>query len=416
MTDSAPPIAPPRARRVTGRHKLLAAALTILLIAAVYTVLAPPGGTISVTAHFTRTTGLYVGDDVRLMGVRTGAVTGIDPQGDTVAVRMRIDADNKVAAHARALIVSHSLVSARFVQLTPPIDHGPALADGAVIPIGRTAVPIEWNEMTEQVGALADDLGPATDGSGTDDGGPLGHVIDAADDALDDTGPSLRSTLDSLRDAMTTLSRGSDDLTGTVRNLQVFATALRDSQGRIEDFHSTMATASDVLADNDDDLHETLDTLDTTLDSVTGFVRDNRDAAATAAEQLADTTGTLAAQRDDLAQILHVAPTALANLENMYQPAHNAVVSALALSNFAHPRNFLCSAIAAAENVGARQGAQLCVDYFGPILQALTMDYPPIASNPTRGVTARPGHLVDSPPGYGGDGAPDGTGPDGEGH
>lgn len=398
MTDTTSPHGRPRSGHVTTGHRLLATALSIMLIAGVYLVIAPPGTGIEVTAHFSRTTGLYVGDDVRLMGVPAGTITRVEPQGETVGVEMRIETDAKIAADAHALIVSQSLVSARFVQLTPPIEDGPALADGAVIPIERTAVPIEWNEMTEQLGTLADDLGPAPGPGPEDDRGPLGRVIDSADEALHGTGTQLRSTLDSLTEAMDTMSRGSGDLSGTVRNLQVFASALRSSEQRIEEFHSTMAAVSEVLSLNDDDVYGALDTLDAALDEIADFIRENGDATADTAEQLSETAGTLAAQRDDLAQILHVAPTALANLENMYQPAHNAVVSALAFSNFANPVNFICSAIAAAEDVGAERGAELCVEHLGPILPALTMDYPPIASNPLRGVTARPGQVVDSPP------------------
>ncbi|HET8993933.1 MAG TPA: mammalian cell entry protein, partial [Rhodococcus sp. (in: high G+C Gram-positive bacteria)] len=89
---------------------------------------------------------------------------------------------------------------------------------------------------------------------------------------------------------------------------------------------------------------------------------------------------------------------ALSNLQSIYQPAHNTVVSALALSNFANPAQFVCSALAAAEQVDAHTGSELCVQYLGPILPLLTMDYPPVRINPTRGVGALPDQLVYTEP------------------
>ena len=67
----------------------------------------------------------------------------------------------RVAADARAVIVAQNLVSARFVGLTPSGGVGPTIPDGAVIPLSRTAVPVEWDEVKEQLARLATDLGPA---------------------------------------------------------------------------------------------------------------------------------------------------------------------------------------------------------------------------------------------------------------
>lgn len=159
-----------------------------------------------------------------------------------------------------------------------------------------------------------------------------------------------------------------------------------------------MAAVSGILASNGPQLETTLAELDVALRDVESFVRADRGQITSSVSELAGAVDQLAAQREGLAQILHVAPTALSNLTNIYQPAHNSVVSALALSNFANPVNFICSGLAAAEQVGPERGAQLCVEELGPILRLLTMEYPPIATNPTRGVGALPGQLVFSEP------------------
>ncbi|WP_024795776.1 MCE family protein [Tomitella biformata] len=379
---------------MTGRHKLLAAALGLLLLAAISYAWVPRATTTEVTALFSSTTGLYKGDDVRIMGVRVGEITSITPAGDLVEVAFEFDDAYPAPADAQALIVSQSLVSARFIQLTPAYTGGPRLAPGALIPPARTASPVEWDEMKAQLARLAQDLGPDPG----QDSGPLGEVVDALDENLAGQGQSLRQTLDTLSAALRTLDGGSEDLFGMVGNLRVFVSALAGSSGQITAFNENMAVVSGILASNGPQLETTLAELDVALRDVESFVRDNRGQLTSSVAELAGTVDQLAAQRAGLAQILHVAPTALSNLTNIYQPAHNAVVSALALSNFANPANFICSGLAAAEQVGPERGAQLCVEELGPVLRLLTTAYPPIASNPTRGVGALPDQLVYSEP------------------
>lgn len=365
-----------------------------LLAVASFTI-APWRSTVEYTAEFSTTRGLYVGDDVRVMGVDVGKVTGIEPRGNHVAVTFTVDADQPVPAEAQAAILAPTLVSARFVQLDPAYTAGPALEPDATIPLDRTAVPVEWDEITEQVARLTTELGPTDD----DPQGPLGEVLDTAATAVEGQGPTMRDTLTQLSAALRTVSDGRTDLFGTVRNLQVFVDALSLSSDQMVSLHNRLASVTSTLDANRDDIGAALDTLGTVLVDVERFVRDNRANIDTTVDRAAAVTETLASQRDGIAQILHVAPTALSNLQNIYQPAHNAVVSALALTNFANPAQFICSALAAAEQVDAHRGSELCVEYLGPVLPLLQMEYPPALINPSRGVGALPDQLVYSEPG-----------------
>ncbi|EME22917.1 MCE family protein [Rhodococcus triatomae] len=385
-------------RRIGRTWLVIGVALAALL--AVSYVVVPRATSIVVTAEFTSTTGLYPGDDVRVMGVTVGRVESIEPGPAANLVRMRVERSQPIPAEADAIIVSQSLVAARFVQLTPAYTDGDRLDDGASIPLSRTAVPVEWDRMTEQLNRLATALGPEG-GNGAaaqndSPAGPAGELVDALDATLDGQGADLHSTLIQLSDAMRILSDGRTDLFATVRNLQVFVSALSRSDQQIVEFNNRMATVSDVLGSNTDTIGSAITTLDSAVGNVTRFVRDNRDAVGTTGEQLSGVLANLAAQRDGIAQILHVAPTALANMSNIYQPAQNAVVSALAPNNFANPVDFVCSALAAAEQVDAQRGAELCVQYLGPVLATLAVDYLPLQANPTRGVTALPGQVVQS--------------------
>lgn len=169
----------------------------------------------NVTAYFTSTTGLYVGDDVRVVGVDVGRVTAIAPQGDRMRVELKLAREVPVAEDAKAVIVAQSLVSARFVQLTPAVTDGAdALNDGAEIPLDRTAVPVEWDQIKEQLGRAADALGPVGD-----DRGPAANFLDGAGSALAGNGEALGRSVTELSEAMSTLDEGGADLFGTIRGL-----------------------------------------------------------------------------------------------------------------------------------------------------------------------------------------------------
>lgn len=380
---------------MTARRWQLAAIGTgLAVLAAVSYTVVPRMITTTIVAEFSSTTGLYVGDDVKIMGVDVGSVRSIEPRGDHADVELQVDSSYPVPADAMAVIVSQSLVASRFVQLTPPYTGGPAMDDGQRIPISRTAVPVEWDQIKAQLARVADALGTAT----PDGQAPLGALVDAADANLRGQGRNIATTVTQLSDALKTLSDGRTDLFAVVRNLQVFVSALSASGQQIVNFNNSMASITEVLDTNSEQIGTALTSLDVAVGDVRRFVAANRDGLDDTLRSLQSVVGELAAQRDGIAQILHVAPTALSNLNNIYQPAHNAIVSALAPNNFANPMDFICSAIAAAEEVGAQEGANLCVQYLGPLLKTLAFDYLPLSTNPIHGVGALPDQLVYSEP------------------
>ena len=98
-----------------------AGVLVALLVAGAAYLFIPGLGKTKISAHFVSTTGLYEGDVVRVLGVNVGKVTKIEPRDRDTYVEMKIDSSVDVPADAKALIVAQSLVSARFVQLTPRV-------------------------------------------------------------------------------------------------------------------------------------------------------------------------------------------------------------------------------------------------------------------------------------------------------
>lgn len=370
----------------------LAVVLTLLVIAAA-TVLVRADGTAhrrTVIGYFANSNGIFVGDEVRILGVPVGKIDRIEPQPDRVKITFWFDGQYPVPADAKAVILSPAIVTARVIQLTPAYTGGPQMLSGAVIPRERTAVPVEWDDLRTQLERISELLRPdQPDGTSA-----LGSVVHTAAEALRGQGPTIRTTVLKLSQAISILGDHSDDLFGTLQNLSVVVSALQDSGDAMRQLNTNLAAATDLLTNDPDEVGDAVVALDAVVGDIRTFVTDNRDALGTTADRLAAISTTLTASLDDIKQALHVAPNALQNLMNTYQPAQATMGGAYAFNNFADPITFLCGAIQAASRLGAEQSAKLCVQYLAPIVKNRQYNFPPLSENLIVGATARPNEVT----------------------
>lgn len=315
------------------------------LVLVVLAVLAGAAGYVSatdrteVTADFTSTTGLHVGDDVRVLGVKVGEVTAIDPLPGKVEVQMALEPDVRIPADAKAAIVAPSLVSGRFVQLSPAYTEGPVMAEGARLGVDRTAVPVSFDEVKEELTQLAGALGPRGRANGS-----LSEAITVMEANLaQGNDAQLRKTVESLRTAADSLATGREDLFDTVSNLNSFTQNLVRYDAAVAGFSQELSDVSRVLADNRVLLGQAVKGLRTTLPQVARFAGDNRASLSTGVRQLTTLTRTIGAQADDVASVLHTAPTAIANLSNTMND--RAVLGRLTLTNLDNAAELLCGGL-----------------------------------------------------------------------
>ncbi len=139
----------------------------------------------TVVAYFENSTGVFAGDHVLIRGVPVGTIEAIEPQPERAKITIWFDSKYKVPADAKAVILAPQLVTGRTIQLTPPYTGGPTMADGAVIPDDRTAVPVEWDDLRDQLERLTDLLKPSKPGGVS----TLGALINTSADNLRGQGP-----------------------------------------------------------------------------------------------------------------------------------------------------------------------------------------------------------------------------------
>jgi phospholipid/cholesterol/gamma-HCH transport system substrate-binding protein len=293
------------------------------------------------TAYFADATKLHVGDKITVLDVPVGKVLAVVPERDRVRVRIEVTEDQQIPADATATIVAPTMISVRHIELAPAYNSGPTLADGATIPVSRTAAPVEWDEVQREFSRFARALGP----DGANDKGALSDLITNAAKNLNGQGRNLGNTLISIADALRTLSDHRNDLFATVRNLDVFVEALASSDETIRLFTERLTDVSEQLSDDSDVLVDALDDLGTALDELNGFLDHNGAATTRTVASLQQFTHNLASHRQKTADILQAAPTALSNYYNTYYPDAPAMTGTFVSANLDSPATFICSSL-----------------------------------------------------------------------
>jgi phospholipid/cholesterol/gamma-HCH transport system substrate-binding protein len=375
-----------------NRRLGLAAVLVVALVAGLVVIL-PDGagvGRTHLVAYFDNSNGIFVGDEVRIVGVPVGKIDKIEPQPMQVKISFWLDDQYKVPADAKAVILSPSLVTSRAIQLTPAYTSGPVIANDTVIGRDRTAVPVEFDDFRQQLQKLNDALQPTQPGGVS----PLGALVNTTADNLRGQGPTIRDTIIKLSQAISALGDHSSDLFTTLKNLSILVSALHGSAGLLGQLNQNLATVTNLVANDPNEVGNAVHELGDLAGELTGFVNDNRESLGVTADKLASVSQALHDSIPDIKDVLHVAPGTFQNFINIYQPAQGTLTGALSVNNFQNPITFLCGAIQAASRMGAEQSAKLCAQYLAPIIKNRQYNFLPIGANPVVGATARPNELT----------------------
>jgi phospholipid/cholesterol/gamma-HCH transport system substrate-binding protein len=296
---------------------LVIAVAGVLVIAGIATFVAGRGGEKQLTAMFPRTVSVYEGSEVRVLGVSVGTVETVEPAGTSVKVSMTYDESVKVPQDVKAAIIAPSVVGDRYVQLTPVYQDGAVLENGATLGLDRTAVPLELDEIYQNLSDIAGALGP----EGANEDGSLTRLLQSTARNFGGQGEQFNRTIRDLSQFTTTLDNRKEDIFGTAREIEVFVRALEENDQTVRDFNDSLQGAASLLEDERDDLAAALRDLGTAMTAVRGFVNDNEAALSRNIKKLVRVTDVFVKRRSELAETLQVAPGALSNLFHTYNPS-----------------------------------------------------------------------------------------------
>lgn len=296
----------------------LVAGVVVIALIVVGIVVVTSGGakTYHLTAYFNKTIGLYSGNDVRILGVKVGHIDSITPDGSRVKVVMSYDASDKVPADAKAVIITPSIVSDRYIQLNPAYTGGPTMADNAVLQTSQTRVPLELDQIFENINSLDVALGP----KGANSKGALSRLVKVGAANLRGNGGQFNRTIREFSAALSTLSGSRNDLFATVDHLAKFSSTLARNNGGVKALNANLAKVGGQLSGERKDLGAALANLSTALSAVNNFVASNRANLTGDIHGAAHVTKVLSKEKEAITQFTDLAPLALSDLSLSYDP------------------------------------------------------------------------------------------------
>ncbi|MGH3363012.1 MAG: MCE family protein, partial [Nocardioides sp.] len=298
-------------------RKLIVPGIIVALLAAAAVTMFGSEERKTLTAHFPRTVSIYEGSDVRILGVPVGTVDSVTPSGTDVVVEMSYEAGTEVPADAKAVIIAPSVVGDRFVQLTPVMQDGDeALENGATLQQEQTAVPLELDQIYSSLDELNVALGP----NGANRNGALTDLLEVTAENFGGQGEQFHQTIKDFGKFSQTLDDNKDELFGSAAALQGFIGTLADNDKTVRRFNQSLADVSGVLEGEREELRAALRNLGVAMGEVSTFVRENRAVLGRNIEGINRVAKVLVKQRGALDEILGSAPLALNNLYLTYNP------------------------------------------------------------------------------------------------
>lgn len=290
------------------RHLRLAVLLALVLVATSCTGAVPQRG-MTVTAYLTDAAGLFVGNDVGVLGVPVGKVTSITPDGAQVKVTMKIDTSQPVPAGAGAVVVARSVATDRYVELTPVYSSGPRMRSGAIIRADDTRTPVDFDTVLATLNDFATGLAGTKDTRGA-----ISRFLATGSTALDGRGAMINQSIKGLSSATTAISGQRGNVTSTLTSLDKLTSTLAANRQTVDQFVKQVSSASQLLAAERNDLRTALRSVSQMIITVAQFAKTNRQQIVTTLHRSTSLSKDLLQKRQQLTQLLDVMPLALQNL------------------------------------------------------------------------------------------------------
>ncbi|WP_341923967.1 MCE family protein [Nocardioides psychrotolerans] len=270
----------------------------------------------TLTAHFPRAISIYEGSEVRVLGVPVGTVETVTPSGTDVVVTLSYDADVKIPSDAQAVIIAPSIVGDRYIQLTPVYTKGDVLGDNTELDGGRTAVPLELDDIYSSLDRLNLALGP----DGANENGALTDLLEVTAKNFGGEGAQFNQTIKDFATLSATLDNNKEELFGSAEQLGRFIETLADNDATVRRFNTSLSSVSTLLSGEREELAASLRNLSVALGEVGTFVRDNREVLGRNITKINRVAKVLVKQRGALDEVLTAGPLALNNLALTYNP------------------------------------------------------------------------------------------------
>ncbi|MGH3519911.1 MAG: MCE family protein [Haloechinothrix sp.] len=299
----------------TPQRSLVALVIAALLAAGLFLAFRPDEKVV-LHADFAQADGMFVGSSVGILGVKMGRVDKLEPRGDHVRLTMSLPAGTKVPASAEAFVMSPSVVSDQYIELTPPYRSGATLPQDGVIPLDRTHSPVKWDKLVGSVNDLLVTFGP--DGANSD--GDIGRLLKRFATMVDGKGETFRTSILNITQASDVVKGEMPNIESLVTSLDALVEVLADNRSTVDSLTSSVDAVASEFAAQDRNIAVAISSLSRVLDQVGRLARDNGESMTGSLERLADVSVELAKHQNELVELMDVLPLAGDNIDRAVTP------------------------------------------------------------------------------------------------
>jgi phospholipid/cholesterol/gamma-HCH transport system substrate-binding protein len=219
-----------------------------------------------VTVQLADSGGIFPNAEVTYRGVTVGRVERLLLSDDGVDVVLDIDDDGlAIPADTAAVVANRSAVGEQYVDLQPPHDRGPYLADGSVVPRSRTKTPSGPDVLLSNLDSLVASVPQDS----------LRTTVDELFLAFQNSGPALRVLLDSAGALTTTATAHLPQTTSLLANGRIVLDTQADQSQQILDYSTNLRLIAEQLKTSNPDLRRLINVTPTVAVQVNDLLRDS---------------------------------------------------------------------------------------------------------------------------------------------
>jgi phospholipid/cholesterol/gamma-HCH transport system substrate-binding protein len=295
--------------RIIRRHPLEVAGvvaftvLSLFLTTLIANTLRQTGGGDRSTfvAEFTDASGLQVGDEVRMAGVRVGRVDGRTLDGDHARITFSVASDQPMRTDTRARISYLNLLGQRYIALEPGDKPGRPMREGDVIGVDRNAPALDLTELFNAFKPLFDALDP-------DDVNVLAREIV---DAMQGQGPVVAHLTAQTADLTTHLADRDEIFTRVIDNVAAVMRSMSDHRDEISGIINGLHDLVGGLADDRQDVDAAITSMDRLTTGVRGLLDETADPLTSSVRSMRSVGREMVTQLDELRGATRKLPTML---------------------------------------------------------------------------------------------------------
>lgn len=278
-------------------------------------------------ALFVEAGGLSVGNDVKVSGVKVGAVTDVSLERGKAVIDFTIDRKVILGSQTTAHIRTGTLLGERILTLESAGDA--MLASRAVIPVSRTASPYSLSEAVSDL---------TTNTSGTSFGS-LNQSLDTLASTIDQIAPQLGPTFEGLSRLSKTINSRNDQVADLLENTGKVTDILAEHSQQVNQLILNSNDLLAVLVPRRQAIVNLLQSTSALSQQLSVLIADNEQVLAPMLEKLNSVTAVLEKNRDNLSRGLPGLTKYLSTLSEIVSngPYYTAYVPNLIPGQFTQP-------------------------------------------------------------------------------